>query len=182
MLDLSRGRAAPPILRKQTNQYQKAIKYVVPVAPAASHDEIAAYYPIYIDWSRRKGLPIASEKEFHQLFALTDDRLLLLARQQGNIIAWLVIRYCCAGVMEHAANSSSRARFVCGPTICCIGGRSSGGTGKASLNTALVRLICSYANSGARSYRSLATDWTCRLFVGLPSAIGSSIRPCEHAR
>jgi hypothetical protein len=108
MLDLSRG---PDVLlrqfsaNKRTN-IKKAIKYGVSVAPAKSRDEIAAYYAICVDWSHRKGLPIASEEEFQQLFALTDNRLLLLARHQGKIIAGLVIRYVAHGVMEYAANSS----------------------------------------------------------------------------
>jgi Acetyltransferase (GNAT) domain len=108
MLDLSRG---PDALlcqfsaNKRTN-IKKSIKYGVSVAPATSRDEIAAYYAICVDWSHRKGLPIASEEEFHQLFALTDNRLLLLARHQGKIIAGLVIRYVAHGVMEYAANSS----------------------------------------------------------------------------
>jgi Acetyltransferase (GNAT) domain len=108
MLDLSRG---PDALfrkfsqNKRTN-IKKAIKYGVMVEPATSRDEIAAYYAICVDWSRRKRLPIASEEEFQQTFALTGNRMLLLARHQGKIIAGLVIRYYAHGVMEYAANSS----------------------------------------------------------------------------
>ena len=108
MLDLSRG---PDALfrnfseNKRTN-IKKAIKYGVSVEPATSRDDVAAYYAICVDWSRRKALPIASEDEFHQSFALTANRLLLLARHQGKIIAGLVIRYVARGVMEYAANSS----------------------------------------------------------------------------
>jgi len=108
MLDLSRG---PDALfrrfseNKRTN-IRKAIKYGVSVEPASTPEEISAYYAIYVDWSSRKGLPIASEEEFQQTFALTGNRLLLLARHQGRIIAGLVIRYFVHGVMEYAANSS----------------------------------------------------------------------------
>ena len=108
MLDLSRG---PDALfrrfseNKRTN-IRKAIKYGVSVEPASTRDEISAYYAIYLDWSRRKGLPIASEEELQQAFALTGNRLLLLARHQGKIIAGLVIRYFAHGVMEYAANNS----------------------------------------------------------------------------
>jgi len=108
MLDLSRG---PDALfrrfseNKRTN-IRKAIKYGVSVEPASTPDEIAAYYAIYLDWSRRKGLPITPKEEFQQTFALTGNRLLLLARHQGEIIAGLVIRYFAHGVMEYAANSS----------------------------------------------------------------------------
>lgn len=108
MLDLSRG---PDELfrkfseNKRTN-IRKAIKYGVSVEPASTRDEIAAYYAICVDWSRRKGLTIMSEDEFQQTFALTANRLLLLARHQGEIIAGIVIRYLSRGMMEYAANSS----------------------------------------------------------------------------
>jgi hypothetical protein len=108
MLDLSRG---PDALfrkfseNKRTN-IKKAIKFGVTVEPATSQDEIAAYYAIYVDWSRRKGLAILTEDEFNQTFALTGNRLLFLARHQRKIIAGLVIRYFAHGVMEYAANSS----------------------------------------------------------------------------
>jgi Acetyltransferase (GNAT) domain len=108
MLDLSHG---PDALfrkfseNKRTN-IKKAIKYGVSIEPATSREEIAAYYAIYLDWSHRKGLPITSEDEFRQTFALTGNRLLLLARHQGKIIAGVVIRYFAHGVMEYAANSS----------------------------------------------------------------------------
>lgn len=108
MLDLSRG---PDALfrkfseNKRTN-IKKAIKYGVSVGPATGRNDIAAYYAICVDWSRRKGLAIVSEEEFQQTFALTSNRLLLLARHEGKIIAGLVIRYFPHGVMEYAANSS----------------------------------------------------------------------------
>lgn len=108
MLDLSQGPDA--LFRKfsenRRSNIKKAIKYGVSVEPASSRDEIAAYYAICVAWSRRKGLPIAAPEQFQQTFALTDNRLLLLARHQGNIIAGLVIRYLTHGVMEYAANSS----------------------------------------------------------------------------
>jgi hypothetical protein len=108
MLDLSQGPAA--LLRsfsenKRTN-IKKAIKYGVSVAPATSHDEISKYYAIYVDWSNRKGQPIVSEEQFQETFALTGNRLLLLARHETKMIAGIVIRFFPHGVMEYAANSS----------------------------------------------------------------------------
>ena len=85
---------------------KKAIKYGVSVAPAKSADEISAYYKICVDWCCRKKLPIPSEEEFHENFKLTENRLLLLARHEGRIIAGVVIRFFPGGVMEYAANSS----------------------------------------------------------------------------
>ena len=108
MLDLSQGPAA--LLRsfsenKRTN-IKKAIKYGVSVAPATSPDEISKYYAIYVDWSNRKGQPIVSEEQFQETFALTGNRLLLLARHETKMIAGIVIWFFPHGVMEYAANSS----------------------------------------------------------------------------
>lgn len=108
MLNLSRG---PEELfrkfseNKRTN-IKKAIKQGVLVAPATTPDEVGAYYAICVDWSRRKGLPIATEDQFQQTFALTGNRRLFLASHDGKIIAGVVIRFFPHGVMEYAANSS----------------------------------------------------------------------------
>jgi Acetyltransferase (GNAT) domain len=108
LLDLSRG---PDALfrkfseNKRTN-IKKAIKYGVSVEPATSREDISAYYEICVDWSHRKSLPIPDEEEFRQTFALTKNRLLLLARYKEKIIAGVVVRFFPHGVMEYAANSS----------------------------------------------------------------------------
>ena len=108
MLDLAHG---PDALfrkfseNKRTN-IKKAIKYGISVAPAKTADEISAYYAICADWSQRKALPMPAEEEFHQIFALTGNRVLFLARHEGNIVAGVVIRFFPQGVMEYAANSS----------------------------------------------------------------------------
>ena len=108
MLDLSLG---PDLLfrkfsgNRRTN-IKKAIKYGVSVAPASCREEISAYYAICADWSRRKRLPIATEDEFQQTFALTHNRLLLVARHHDTIIAGVVVRFFPCGVMEYAANCS----------------------------------------------------------------------------
>jgi hypothetical protein len=108
MLDLAHG---PDALfrkfseNKRTN-IKKSIKHGVIVEPANGQDEISAYYAICVEWSRRKALPLAREEEFQRAFALTNNRLLLLARHQAKIIAGVVIRFFPQGVMEYAANSS----------------------------------------------------------------------------
>jgi len=108
MLDLSRGLDA--LFRKfsenKRTNIRKAIKYGVTVAPAKNDGEISAYYHVYVEWSRRKHLPIQEEEEFRENFGLTNNRLLLLARYEGKIIAGVVIRFCPSGIMEYAANSS----------------------------------------------------------------------------
>lgn len=108
MLDLLQGPHA--LFRKfsenKRTNIKKAIRYGVTVEPARSSDDLSVYYAICVDWSRRKALPIPKEQEFRKAFALTDNRLLLLARHEREIIAGLVIRFLPNGVMEYAANSS----------------------------------------------------------------------------
>lgn len=108
MLDLARGPEA--LFRKfsenKRTNIKKAIKYGVSVAPAQSSDEVSAYYAICADWSQRKALPIPAEDEFQEIFSLTGNRVLFLARHEGKIVAGVVIRYFPRGVMEYAANSS----------------------------------------------------------------------------
>jgi hypothetical protein len=89
VLDLSLG---PDALfrkfsaNKRTN-IRKAIKYGVSVDVARGRDDVSAYYAVYVDWARRKALPITSEEEFQETFALTANRRLLLARHGGQVIA-----------------------------------------------------------------------------------------------
>jgi len=108
MLDLSRGPDA--LFRKfsenKRRNIKRAIKNGVSVEPANNPAEVSAYYSICVEWSRRKGLPIPGEEEFHQTIALRNNRLLLFAHHAGKIIAGVVIRFSPQGVMEYAANSS----------------------------------------------------------------------------
>jgi len=108
MLELSRGPDA--LFRKfsenKRRNIKRAIKYGVSVEPANDPTKVSAYYSICVEWSRRKGLSIPGEEEFHETIALRNNRLLLLARHAGTIIAGIVIRFSPHGVMEYAANSS----------------------------------------------------------------------------
>jgi hypothetical protein len=108
MLDLSCG---PDALFRRFSEnkrrnIKRAIKCGVSVEPANDRAKVSDYYSICIEWSRRKGLSIAGEDEFHQTMALKNNRLLLLARHEGKIVAGIVIRFSPHGVMEYAANSS----------------------------------------------------------------------------
>jgi Acetyltransferase (GNAT) domain len=108
VLDLSRG---PDTLfgkfsQNKRRNIKRAIECGVSVAGATREDEISEYYEVCVDWSRRKGLPIPKKERFENIFSLTGNRLLLLARHQGEIIAGVVIRFVPHGVMEYAANSS----------------------------------------------------------------------------
>jgi lipid II:glycine glycyltransferase (peptidoglycan interpeptide bridge formation enzyme) len=108
MLDLREG--SEVLFRKfsenKRRNIKRAIKYGVSVEPANDPATVSAYYSVCVDWSRRKGLSIPAEDEFHQTMRLTNNRLLLLARYEGKIIAGIVIRFFPHGLMEYAANSS----------------------------------------------------------------------------
>jgi len=108
MLDLSRGPDA--LFRKfsanKKINIKKAIKYGVSVDPAKTRDDVCAYYAVYVDWARRKALPVVRQAEFQETFALTRNRQLFLARHEGQIVAGVVVRFFPGGVMEYAANSS----------------------------------------------------------------------------
>ena len=108
MLDLSRG--PDTLFRKfsdnKRRNIKRAIKSGVSVEPANDPAKVSAYYSVCVEWSRRKGLPVPAEDEFHQTMALKNNRLLLLAHHEGKIIAGVVIRFFPHGVMEYAANSS----------------------------------------------------------------------------
>jgi hypothetical protein len=108
LLDLTRGPDA--LFRKFSSNkklnIKKAIKHGVSVRAAQTSDEIAAYYGVYVDWSRRKGLSVVGLDEFQANFALTNNRQLFLAASDAKIIAGAVVRFFPGGVMEYAANSS----------------------------------------------------------------------------
>jgi hypothetical protein len=46
---------------------RRAIKYGVTVEPAKSCDDIAAYYAVHVDWTRRRSRPIIGEEQFQAL-------------------------------------------------------------------------------------------------------------------
>lgn len=108
MLDLSQG---PDLLFRRfsqttRNEIRRAIKNGVSVDIATKSEDLSAYYAVYVDWSRRKHIPFIEEDEFQKMFALTQNRRLLLARHQGQVIGGVVLRFLSGGMAEYAANSS----------------------------------------------------------------------------
>jgi len=111
ILDLSMG---PDALFRQfsqtrRNDIRRGIKCVVSVDLAKSRDDVSAYYAVYVDWARRRFLPITGEEQVQGLFAERRNRRLLLARYKGKVIAGVVLRFVPGGVVEHAANSSPQS-------------------------------------------------------------------------
>lgn len=108
MLDLGRG---PDALFREFSQtrrtdVRRAIRMGVSVDMAGSSDDLSGYYAVYLDWARRKTLPVMGKDEFQETFALTGNRRLFLARYESRIVAGLVLRFFPGGVAEYSANSS----------------------------------------------------------------------------
>ena len=81
MLDLSLG---PDTLFREfaqtrRNDIRRGIKCGVSADLAKSRDDVSAYYAVYVDWARRRFLPITGEEEFREVFAARRNRRLLLA-------------------------------------------------------------------------------------------------------
>ena len=108
MLDLAPGPDA--LFRKfsqtRRNDIRRAIRSGVSVDLAETPDDVSAYHAVYVDWARRRLLPITGEEELQELFEARRSRQLLLARCNGKVIAGVVLRFFPGGVVEHAASSS----------------------------------------------------------------------------
>lgn len=117
MLDLTRG--ADDVFKdfsanRRTN-VRKAIKKGLEVSIATTKEEFRAYYDIYVDWSKRKGLEYTSYEVMEEALMLTDFRKLFLARFNGAIVAGVVIRMHPTGTIAYAANSSIEASLSLKP-------------------------------------------------------------------
>ena len=68
MLDLSLGPDAlfREFSQTRRNDIRRAIKNGVSVDFAKSRDDVSAYYAVYVDWTRRRSLPITGEEQFQE--------------------------------------------------------------------------------------------------------------------
>jgi hypothetical protein len=117
MLDLAKG---PDILFGEFSADKRrnirfSMKHGVEVYQAAAHEDFLEFYDVYLAWratSRKEieGSQIAFET-FERAFALTANRLLLLARYSGKVIAANSFRFYRGGLFESAANHS-RPEFI----------------------------------------------------------------------
>jgi len=110
LLDLRRG---PDALFKEFSEsrranIRKAMRRGIEVAEARTDEDLATYYEIYLDWSKRKDQPILDFALFRDTMLARNNRRLFLARYNGTIIAGVVIRFHPGGVVEYAANSSRK--------------------------------------------------------------------------
>jgi GNAT acetyltransferase-like protein len=89
------------------NNIRRATKQGISIDFAQSRNDVSAYYPVYVDWARRRLLQITGvEKLQEEFFATRRNRELLLARYNGEVIAGLALRFFPGGIIEHAGNSS----------------------------------------------------------------------------
>jgi hypothetical protein len=117
MLDLTKGPEA--LFRRFTADKRRnirfAIKHGVEVYQAATREDTLAFFEVYLAWratSRKKikgpELPLAA---LETALALSGNRLALLARHSGRVIATNIFRFFPAGLFESAANAS-RPEFL----------------------------------------------------------------------
>jgi hypothetical protein len=112
MLDLAKGPDA--LFREFTADKRRnirfSIKHGVEVHQATTREDLRAFYDVYLAWrgTPRKEIKgaVISLATFERAFALTDNRLLLLARHLGKVIATNAFRFCTGGLFESAANHS----------------------------------------------------------------------------
>ncbi len=109
VLDLSMG--ADKLLRQCDNRRRNRIRYGirhgVEVSPAESREDYETFYRIYAQWCAAKRTHCYSFETEDLAYRTTGrNRLLLLARHEGKIIAGNVFRFFPNGLIECSRNSS----------------------------------------------------------------------------
>lgn len=117
MLDLAKGPDAlfSEFATDKRRNIRFSIKNGVEISQATTHEDILEFYDVYLAWRRTVRKEIAGEEiplaTYEQAFALSSNRLLLLARHAGKVIATNSFRFCPGGLFESAANNS-RPEFI----------------------------------------------------------------------
>jgi hypothetical protein len=111
LLDLRRG---PDALFREFSEsrrtnIRKAMRRGMQVVEASTEEDIAAYFPIYCEWSRSKGHVPVPYPQFRETLEVRSNRRLFLARHEDATIAGVVVRFSPGGLVEFAANASSKA-------------------------------------------------------------------------
>jgi hypothetical protein len=112
MLDLTKG---PDALFREFSADKRrnirfSIKNGVEVAQATTREDLLEFYDVYLAWrgTDRKEIdgsqiPLST---FERAFALTENRLVLMARHSGKVIATNTFRFYPGGLFESSANYS----------------------------------------------------------------------------
>jgi hypothetical protein len=110
MLDLSKG---PEVLFREFSSDKRrnirfSIKNGVNVQPATSREDLLEFYDLYLNWRSRKRInqPQISLETFEHALALTENRLVLIARHRGKVVATNSFHFYKGGLFESAANYS----------------------------------------------------------------------------
>jgi Acetyltransferase (GNAT) domain len=112
MLDLTKG---PDALFREFSADKRrnirfSIKNGVEVQQATTREDLLDFYDVYLAWrgTDRKEIdgPQIPLSTFERAFALTENRLVLMARHSGKVIATNTFRFYPGGLFESAANYS----------------------------------------------------------------------------
>jgi hypothetical protein len=110
MLDLSKGPEA--LFREFSSDKRRNIRFSIKngvnVQPATSREDLLEFYDLYLNWRSRKRIdkPQISLETFERALALTDNRLVLIARHCGKVVATNSFHFYRGGLFESAANYS----------------------------------------------------------------------------
>lgn len=112
MFDLAKGPDTlfREFIADERRNIRYSIKHRVDIRQAATREDLLEFYDLYLAWRRtpRKAIEGAqiSLAVFERAFALTGNRLLLLARHSTKVIASKSFRFYPGGLFESAANYS----------------------------------------------------------------------------
>jgi hypothetical protein len=112
VLDLSQG--AEALFKQFPKDRRRNIRFAekngVTISPADSPADIAEAYEIYRQWRKTDRKEVKGEERAFEVFEkaaqLTGNRLVLLARLSGRVIAINIFRFYPGGLFESAANHS----------------------------------------------------------------------------
>jgi len=112
ILDLSRGSEFlfGKLHPNRRRNVRYAMKHGVEIVQATTQADFHSYYEVYQSWRRTSRKVIVGElvpfSILERALSLKGNRILLLARYQGRIIAGDILRFYPGGVVEASANSS----------------------------------------------------------------------------
>jgi hypothetical protein len=112
VLDLTLG--ADALFKQFTKDRRRNIRYAekngVEISEASTAEDYVQAYSVYANWRERRGKDAKgrtlSLDAYQKTMSLKGNRILLLARVSGKVIATNVFRYFPGGLFESAANNS----------------------------------------------------------------------------
>jgi hypothetical protein len=110
LLDLSKGKdwLFRHCSETRRNKIRRAIKAGVDIREMVIEEDFDEYYKLYSDWCGFKGVKCTPYERQRSIFAATANRLILVARQSGQMVGVSTFRFRKPGLVEYAANVSRR--------------------------------------------------------------------------